>query len=206
MHPSKKESPYREYENLAYHPYNILLVLVLMALGAIFLALSVAFVYNRVAGGLPPVRMPGLFFFNTLLLLGSSLTMWLARKAFEDDRSGPYLSYLSGTLFLSLAFLVLQFFAWRSLFAQNVFINTDNSASYLYLLSGLHFLHVVGGLPFLVWFWRSARRRLREPVSELVYFSDPDKRLKLRLLTLYWHFLDGLWVYLVLFFWVNRML
>ncbi|RMF25339.1 MAG: cytochrome c oxidase subunit III, partial [Bacteroidetes bacterium] len=107
---------------------------------------------------------------------------------------------------LSLAFLVLQFFAWRSLFAQNVFINTDNSASYLYLLSGLHFLHVVGGLPFLIWFWRQARKRLREPVSELVYFSDPDKRLKLRLLTLYWHFLDGLWIYLVLFFWVNKVL
>ena len=46
---------------------------------------------------------------------------------------------------------------------------------------------------------------MKEPVSVLVYFSDPEKRLKLRLLTIYWHFLDGLWIYLVLFFWVNYL-
>jgi cytochrome c oxidase subunit 3 len=47
---------------------------------------------------------------------------------------------------------------------------------------------------------------MKEPVSVLVYFSDPDKKMKLEMLSTYWHFLDGLWVFLVLFFLVNMML
>jgi cytochrome c oxidase subunit 3 len=63
--------------------------------------------------------------------------------------------------------------------------------------------HVIAGLPFLVMFYRTACKRMVDPVTVLVYFSDPEKRLKLRLLTVYWHFLDGLWIYLVLFLGIN---
>jgi cytochrome c oxidase subunit 3 len=87
-----------------------------------------------------------------------------------------------------------------------VFIDTDNSAGYLYVISGLHFLHVIAGLPFLGIFLWKAYKKMVDPVSVLVYFSDPEKRLKLRLLTIYWHFLDGLWIYLVLFFYINALL
>ena len=47
---------------------------------------------------------------------------------------------------------------------------------------------------------------MREPVSVLIYFSDPEKRLKLRMLTMYWHFMDALWIYLVVFLLINRLL
>jgi cytochrome c oxidase subunit 3 len=59
------------------------------------------------------------------------------------------------------------------------------------------------GLPFLYLFYRAAKKYMIDPVTVLVYFSDPEKRLKLRLLTIYWHFLDLLWIYLVLFFGIN---
>ena len=94
---------------------------------------------------------------------------------------------------------------WQQLVNQNIFLASNNMASYLYLISGLHFLHVIAGLPFLILFYVVARKRMKEPVSVLVYFSDPEKRLKLRLLTRYWHYLDGLWIYLVLFFLINRL-
>jgi cytochrome c oxidase subunit 3 len=91
------------------------------------------------------------------------------------------------------------------LFNQAIYINSDTSAGYLYVISGLHFAHVIGGIPFLGYFIWQARKKMQEPVSVLVYFSDPEKRLKLRLLTIYWHFLDALWIYLVLFFFINYL-
>ncbi len=109
------------------------------------------------------------------------------------------------TIVLSLLFMVAQFQAWVQLFEHQIYIDSDPSAGYLYVISGLHFAHVIGGLPFLILFLWRAYKDMREPVSVLVYFSDPEKRLRLRLLTIYWHFLDILWIYLVLFFYINYL-
>ncbi len=183
-----------------------MMVLLLIAISALFLAFSGALVYNRVQNNLPPIQLPPLFIFNTLILLGSSWTMLRAKQAYEADDTDKYQKALIWTILLSILFLIAQIFGWQQLFAKNEFLSSGNSTAYLYLLSGLHFAHVIAGLPFLGLFLRTARLQMKEPVSVLVYFSDPEKRLKLRLLTLYWHFLDGLWIYLVLFFWINYLI
>lgn len=194
---------YNEYDNFAFHPYNVLLTLVLFGITVLFLSFSAAFIYSRVQSELPPIKLPLIFIFNTLVLLGSSGAMIWAKRAYLADNTRNYQRALMATIVLSLVFLVLQFLGWRALFQQEIFLSSSNAASYLYVISGLHFAHVIGGLPFLGLFLFKAYKQMREPVSVLVYFSDPEKRLKLRLLTLYWHFIDGLWIYLVLFFWIN---
>lgn len=206
--PTSHQTGSREdtYENFTFHPYNVLLILVLLGLGALFLALTIAFIYNRVQNELPPIRLPNIFIFNTLVLVGSSLTMVWAKRAYLADQTENYQRALWATLGLSVVFMVLQTLGWAELFGQNILVNSDNSASYLYLISGLHFAHVIAGIPFLALFLHRAYKHMREPVSVLIYFSDPDKRLRLRLLTIYWHFLDGLWIYLVLFFFINYWL
>lgn len=204
-----EETP-TQYEgrSLVFHPYNIIMVLTIASLTMLFLALTAAFVYSRVQNGakMPVIELPPLFLINTVILLGSSATMQWAKKCYLNDDTENYQNALKYTIILSVIFMISQFIAWRMLFASEIFINSDLSASYLYLISGLHFAHVIAGLPFLILFLRTARLKMKEPVSVLVYFSDPEKRLKLRLLTIYWHFLDGLWIYLVLFFFVNRYL
>jgi len=199
------EEKYNEYRNFAFHPYNVLLILVLFSISALFLAFSAAFIYTRVQSDLPPIQLPIIFVFNTLILLGSSATMMWATRAYKADNTRNYQRALTATIVLSIIFLIAQFIGWKQLFNQAVFINSDNSASYLYVISGLHFAHVIAGLPFLGIFLWHAYKRMKEPVSVLVYFSDPEKRLKLRLLTIYWHFLDALWIYLVFFFWINAL-
>ena len=193
-------------ENLTFHPYNIALALLLFSLTILFLALSAAFIYSRVQSDLPPVKLPLIFLFNTLILLASSYTMVRAKRAYREDDTRGYQRMLLVTVIISCVFLVAQIIGWRAMFTQNITMNSDVSASYLYLISGLHFAHVIAGLPFLGVFLYQAYRYMREPVSVLVYFSDPAKRLKLRLLTIYWHFLDGLWIYLVLFFFINYLI
>ncbi|MEM8524518.1 MAG: cytochrome c oxidase subunit 3 [Bacteroidota bacterium] len=195
-----------EYQNMAFHPFNVLLILSLIGLGALFLTLSISFVYTRIQSDLPPIKLPNLFIFNTLILLGSSATMLWAKRSYLHDNTQNYQRALLATIVLSVVFMLLQFVAWQQLFSQNIQINSHVSASYLYVISGLHFAHVIGGLPFLIVFLVKAYKRMKEPVSVLVYFSDPEKRLKLRLLTIYWHFLDALWIYLVIFFWIMYLI
>ncbi|RME91959.1 MAG: cytochrome c oxidase subunit III [Bacteroidetes bacterium] len=195
-----------EYHSFAFHPYNVLLILLISSLTMLFLALSAAFVYSRIQSDLPPIRLPILFVFNTLILLASSGTLIWAKRAFRADQTEQYKRALAITMGLSVFFLVMQIIAWMQLFNQAIYITTDNSAGYLYVISFLHFAHVIGGIPFLGYFIWQARKKMQEPVSVLVYFSDPEKRLKLRLLTIYWHFLDALWIYLVLFFFINSLL
>ncbi len=183
-----------------------MLSLLLFGLSALFLALTIAYVYTRITMHVPPVRLPFLFLFNTLILLGSSYTMILAKRCYLGDDTEGYQQNLRYTIGLSLLFMVMQGIAWAWLFRNNIALSTSTTTAYLYLISFVHLAHVFGGLPFLVLFYRTAKKRMVDPVTVLVYFSDPEKRLKLRLLTVYWHFLDGLWIYLVLFFGLNYLI
>jgi cytochrome c oxidase subunit III len=193
-------------DNLLFHPKRIMLFILLVGLTFLFLALTVSYVYIRVTNAVPPVQVPVLFFLNTLILVASSYTMIQARKAYLDDETDVYQRNLLRTMQLSLAFTVLQIIAWIWLFQQNINLGTSTTAAFLYVISFVHLAHVLAGLPFLYQFYRTAKKRMIDPVTVLVYFSDPEKRLKLQLLTIYWHFLDALWIYLVLFFAVNALI
>ncbi len=79
-----------EYASFAFHPYNVLLILVLFSITALFLAFSAAFIYTRVQSDVPPIRLPNLFIFNTLILLASSATMIWAKRSYRQDRTQNY--------------------------------------------------------------------------------------------------------------------
>ncbi len=194
-------------ENLAFHPYNIMLILLLLGLSLLFLALTFGYTYIRVTMRVPPVQLPWLFILNTLILLGSSYKMVQAKRSYLDDDTEGYQRNLQQTIGLSLLFMVMQGVAWYWLFQINsIGMNSSTTAGFLYVLSITHLAHVIAGLPFLIVFYHTARKRMVDPVTVLVYFSDPEKRLKLRLLTIYWHFLDILWIYLVAFLGLNYLI
>lgn len=186
-----------------FHPKNVMLFLLLAGLSFLFLALTVSYIYIRVTNDVPPVKLPLLFLLNTAILLGSSRTMMLARKAYMEDQTLKYQHYLLRTMQLSLVFTLSQCIAWWLLFNDNILLSSSTTTAFLYVISFTHLAHVLVGLPFLYLFYRTAQKYMIDPVTVLVYFSDPEKRLKLRLLTIYWHFLDLLWIYLVLFFGIN---
>jgi cytochrome c oxidase subunit 3 len=199
-------SPNAGNDNFMFHPSNVMLSVLLFGLSGLFLALTIAYVYTRVTMAVPPVRVPALFLFNTAVLLASSYTMIRAKRCYLADDTLGYQNNLRMTIWLSVLFMALQTLAWYLLFRNNIALNSSTTTGFLYVISFVHLAHVVAGLPFLVLFYRTARKRMVDPVTVLVYFSDPEKRLRLRLLTLYWHFLDILWVYLVVFFLVNYLI
>lgn len=192
--------------NFLIHPHMLALVLLLMGVSALFIGFSFAYLYTRVQSGLEPINLPILFIINSVMLLLSSWTLVRAMRFYKSDNTVAYKQNLLFTLILTSLFLVSQIMAWKQLYSSGILINHGNMASYLYMISGIHFAHVIIGIPFLAWFYYKAIKDMVEPVSVLIYFSDPTRRRKLKLLTIYWHFLDGLWVYLVLFFLINQLI
>jgi len=189
-----------------FHPKNVMLFILLFGLAFLFLALTMAYVYIRVTNDVPPVKVPILFVFNTAILLASSWTMVRSKRCYLADDTLGYQQNLRISIWLSVLFTLMQGVAWWWLFQQNIHLGSSTTTGFLYVISFVHLAHVLAGLPFLVQFYNAAKKHMVDPVTVLVYFSDPEKRLSLRLLTLYWHFLDGLWIYLVLFFAVNQVI
>ncbi|MCP4437776.1 MAG: cytochrome oxidase subunit III [Aureispira sp.] len=185
---------------------KVFLYLLLLSLSFLFVAFAVGYVFTRAQNSADGIYLPPIFILNSILLLGTSFTMSKANKAYKSDNTVAYQRALWGTLVLTLVFMGAQVVAWTSFREQLIGENIGNGAHYLYAISGLHFAHILGGIPFLILFIYTAHIRMKEPVSVLVYFSDVTKRLKLELLTTYWHFLDGLWLFLVAFFLFNMML
>jgi len=132
-----------QQDNFAFHPKNVFLILLLFSLTMLFLTMTAAFVYTRIQSDLPPIKLPLLFLVNTAILLASSYTMIRAKRAYLADDTRQYTSMLWYTMGLSFLFLGMQFVAWWQLFDQGIYVTTDNSAGYLYVISGLHFAHVI---------------------------------------------------------------
>ncbi len=166
----------------------------------IFAALTSALMVRKgAAADWRHIALPPILYFNTVILVASSATAALARRRLlatwivaADSRPGTVpagtgLTWLYVTLGLGVLFVAGQLAAWRELAAQGVFLASNPSSSFFYVFTALHGLHLVGGviaLGYLIWRVRTAG-------------DDPPEQA-LGAATLYWHFLDVLWLYLLL--------
>lgn len=183
---------------------KLALYLFLFSLTVLFLTFSISYVFTRRQSGAGGVHLPPIFILNSFILLASSWCIHKANQAYRNDDTKGYQTFLTVTMGLTILFMGAQLVGWfvfyDSLVGENI-----NGVNYLYAISGLHFAHIVGGLPFLSVFLYNAYRKMEEPMTVLLYFSDPIKQMHLQLLTIYWHFLDGLWIFLVVFFLLNMV-
>lgn len=140
-----------------------------------------------------PLRMPRVLWLTTAMLLVSSITIEMARRALRRSRYGWFRLLISLTTLLGLGFLAGQLRAWLVLVNQGVYVYSHPHSSFFYLLTSLHAVHLLGGLIAL----------LIVTVAALRLRITRSKRNAVDVTILYWHFMDGLWVYLflLLFFW-----
>jgi len=138
--------------------------------------------------------LPRILFFNTLVVLASSVTLYVARPRSPAtvDRSGtvtavdaPHLNWLYVTLTLGALFLVGQILAWRNLVGQGITLASGPSGSFFYLLTAMHGLHLLGGLAGLLY----VVYRVRQSTTERAVRAYGAA-------SLYWHFMTVLWMYL----------
>ncbi|HEX7176935.1 MAG TPA: cytochrome c oxidase subunit 3 [Pyrinomonadaceae bacterium] len=180
--------------------YRIGVYVGLASIVMMFTALASAYI---VRAGLPtstdwrPTAMPSVVVVSTVLIVISSLTMMLAQKSLGRGDEQPFRRWLALTLLLGLAFLGSQLLAWRQLVAQGVYLATNPHSSFFYVLTGLHGLHLLGGILGLSYLLLRAARGAGGGEA------GAKRRAVSHMVGVYWHFMDGLWVFLfmLLFFW-----
>ncbi len=170
---------------------------VLFAITMMFAAFTSALVVRKGASlDWRHFTLPSILYFNTLLLLISSVTLEVSRRRIAAFMGGLRTQsesparWLYITLCLGLLFLAGQYVAWRQLSAQGLFLATNPSSSFFYVLTAAHALHILGGLGGIIF----VIRRLNQSFL---------RRSTLDATARYWHFMDGLWVYLLLLLWMK---
>ncbi len=184
-----------------FHPYKTFLFFGLLGSTVVFM--SITFLYLVSLSKTLPLenfKLPKPFFLSTLLLLFSSFSVGKTVKAFKEDSIKNLLISLCITLALGLAFAVSQVIGWKKLFDSGFLFQTHARVSYLYVISGIHFLHVFLGLIFLITLTVSASLKSKDSVKALLYFSNEYQLTKLELMVIFWHFVDFLWLGLFLIF------
>ncbi len=185
-------------------PAKIMMYLTLAGITVLFLCLTVSYMASKTTWTWTQFRFPRSFLLSALLLGLSSFTIHKAVIAFKDNATQTLVKMLGATLSLSILFIVFQVIGWQYLYERGIYVGGKPDGSYLYLISGLHALHVIVGVLILAWVFFKAITKLKGSVNDLVYFSEKSNQRSLELIALYWHFVDVLWIYLLLFFLFNH--
>src|ERR1044072_2806080 len=170
--------------------YRITMSVVLAAVLMMFAALSGVYLMSSEERR-QPIAMPSAFFLSTGLILISSGTFHQAKRSLQQDRPRAYLRWLLATLGLGIAFLGSQLIGWRELAREGVYFVGHPRSTFFYLATALHGAHLVGGLALILYL---VVRRLR-----LGWLLHGQKNLTWHsVVGLYWHTMDGIWVWLFL--------
>ena len=152
----------------------------------LFGGLSSAYIVLRGVPSWENIVIPPILWLNTAMLLASSATIEAARRSLSHGRLQGMRTWLLISGGFGLAFLAGQLVAWRQLVAAGVYLPSTHHSAFFYVLTGLHGVHLLGGLAGLSYVLSKALKKR----------VDPAKDESLKLCATYWHFMDGLWVYL----------
>lgn len=175
------------------HPHKFTLWVGIGSIIMMFAALTSAYIVRESQQNWLEFTLPKIFWYSTAVIIASSVTMHLSLKAFRERERMRYRLLLGITALLGVLFAVLQGFGFYDLYSRGIQIigeGSNPSASFLGIITGLHVLHVLAGVIALI----------------IVFISAYNKRVKsynstpLEILSVYWHFVDILWIYLFIFF------
>src|SRR5713226_8410777 len=164
----------------------------------LFTALTSAYIVRSASSNdWQPIAMPRVLWLSTALIVISSITMEISRRSLRQRRDAGYGRWLIITVALGLAFLASQLLAWRQLVRQGAYMATNPYNSFFYLFTAAHGLHLLGGILALGYLLLRTAKRRNTVEGELRRVGAADAA------TIYWHFMDGLWValFLLLFLW-----
>jgi cytochrome c oxidase subunit III len=176
------------------HPHKFALWVAIAAIIMMFAGLTSAYIVKSGAPGWEEVRTPKLFWYSTAVLLISSATMQAALRSFKQRAMQQFRSLFLITTILGIAFVILQWEAFKFLWSHGVRFEGAGAGQFLYIIFGLHALHVLGGVSALIviafqQFFGKTRSYNATPIE---------------VMSTYWHFVDVLWLYLFIFFiWIG---
>jgi len=163
----------------------------------LFAAFSSGFiVYSGGRGHGLNVIVPRAFMYSTAIIIISSITLFLASRAAKRLQFDKQRLYLWLTFFLGIAFFAAQIYAWYVLtYEMKInFVNNNASLSFIYVFTGVHLLHVIAGLLVLLFTIKGTYKNIPQVMN--LY--------KMEMTSIFWHFLDIIWIYLYVFLLLNQ--
>lgn len=176
------------------HPHKYSLWIAMGSITMMFVAFTSAYVVKRAQANWTAFELPHIFWLSTALILASSLTIQLSLKQFKDRNIARYKQLLTLTAILGLGFAVCQYIGFTQMYDRNLPLNGPVSASFIYVILGMHILHVLGGIVALAVIFAKA-------YSTTIKSYNP---VPLEVAATYWHFVDALWIYLLIFLTLAR--
>ncbi len=179
------------------HPYMFFLWAGLGSIVMMFAGLTSAYIVKKSQANWLDFEMPNVFMISTVVILVSSFTIQMAAKKFKEQNENQYRGFLSVTAILGVVFIVMQIQGFLALQANSIALigpRSNSAASFLFVITVLHLIHVLGGIIALIWIsFRSFSSK-----------NSMKNDLPVKLISNYWHFVDILWVYLFVFLhWVG---
>ncbi|MFI5153226.1 MAG: heme-copper oxidase subunit III [Chitinophagales bacterium] len=176
------------------HPHKFTMWIAIGSIIMMFAGLTSAYIVKRDLPGWTRFDMPRIFWYSTTSILLSSLTMQMALKAFKERRMKRYQQLITITTILGIGFVILQCFGFSELWNSGTTFEGSGAGQFLYVIAGLHALHVFAGvIALIIMFLRAYSLRVRS------YDSIP-----VEIMSTYWHFVDLIWIYLFIFFlWIQ---
>jgi cytochrome c oxidase subunit 3 len=139
--------------------------------------------------------LPDAFIYSSLVIIASSITLVFASRALKKLNFSLQRNMLWITVILAIAFGVMQFNAWGSMVRTGATLVGNNAAiSFIYVVSGMHLLHIIGGVGLIINALAGSYKSL--PVAKVQY--------RMEIASIFWHFIDILWIYLYVFLLLNR--
>lgn len=178
------------------HPLKFALYVGIVSLIMAFAGFSSAYVVRQSAGNWLEFRLPSMFFVSTGVIAMSSFCLWMCSRAFNQQKETAYKSFMFATFLLGCVFLVTQYLGWMEMYASGIDLKGNPSGSFVYVMTILHAFHVLAGVVILAVALYHA--------FTLPFGLNKKRRVRLDLTGIYWHFVDILWIYLLLFFILQR--
>lgn len=177
------------------HPHKFTLWVAIGSIIMMFAGLTSAYIVKSNQASWQEIEMPKVFWYSTVTILISSLLMQMALRSFKQREMNKYRLLVGATFFLGLSFVFLQWLGFQELWNSGVqFKGSSGGGQFLYVIAGLHAAHVLGGVvALMVMFVKAFFGRTK------LYGSIP-----VEVMATYWHFVDFLWIYLMVFFlWIG---
>ena len=176
-------------QNKKIHPHKFTLWIGLASIVMMFAGFTSAYIIKRNLANWITFQLPLIFWYSTAVIIISSFSIIRSRNYFRQREMQQYRLWMTVTLILGIAFVIMQYIGFTQLWSSGVTLTRNVSFSFLYIIVGLHALHVVGGIIALLILLIKAYSVKRKNYS----------KVPIDLMNTYWHFVDLLWIYLLIF-------
>ena len=172
------------------HPHKFTLWVAIGSIVMMFAGLTSAFIVKSNQVNWKSVGLPDVFWYSTIAIIASSITIAMALRSFKNRKMNEYRTLIGATLALGVAFVLLQWAGFNALWEKQVTFKGAGAGQFLYVIFGLHAIHVIGGIAALIVMF----------VKAFVGKTKLYSAVPVEVMATYWHFVDFLWLYLLVFF------